>query len=107
MEPLDSDSNLVEIEKGLVIEEMSFNLEEFQAVRIPPEALEASNEIKFCKEEGRKVDDLNWLIADSLVFCNRTISKQLLRRVSLTISHFLESPRPLTFQLMKQKELLI
>jgi hypothetical protein len=44
---LDSDSNFAEIEKVLVIEEVSFRLDEFHAVRIPRGALEASTVIKF------------------------------------------------------------
>jgi hypothetical protein len=38
---------------------MSFSLEEFQAVSIPREALTASIEMKFCKEEETKVAALN------------------------------------------------
>jgi hypothetical protein len=76
MDPLDSDLNFADIEKILVIEEVSFRLDEFHAVRIPQEALEASTVIKFCRELARKVADLKWLISDNFVSCSKTISKE-------------------------------
>jgi hypothetical protein len=67
IEPLAWDSNLVEMEKVLDMEERSLRLEEFQAIKIPREAFVVSTVMKVCREFVRNVADLNWLIRDNFV----------------------------------------
>jgi len=70
----------------------------FQAVMMPPLVPVASTQWKSFRFVGRKARDFAAEVSESLDSCRHTMSAREVVKVSRTVLHLSESPRPLTFQ---------